>query len=108
MGITIDAERRVVIRHGKAVMLSSKQFAAFMTFYERRGRVVCDDFLKSTVWGDDHPLYQTFHAFLSTLRSKLTPLWLRIECQTGFGHELVVARKGDRFSCTRRQTKEAA
>jgi DNA-binding response OmpR family regulator len=108
MGITVDAERRVIIRHGKAVMLSAKQFVAFMTLYDRRGRVVCDDFLKSAVWGDDTPLYQTFHAFLSSLRSKLIPLWLRIECQTEFGHELVVARKGERFSSTRRQAKEAA
>lgn len=102
MGITIDEERRIVVRHGKAIKLSAKQMAAFMVLYERRKRVVLDDFLIERVWGEDVPLYQTFHAFLSSLRAKLIPLWLRIECEVGVGHELVPAMRGNRFVGTRR------
>lgn len=103
MGITIDEERRTVMREGKAVRLSAKQFAMFMTLYERRGRLVSDAFLKEQVWGDDLPLYQTFHAMLSTVRTYLIPLGLRIECETQAGHELVIARRGRRFASTRRR-----
>lgn len=48
----IDVGRRIVLREGEPVPLTSKSFDTLLVLVERRGEVVCKDELMKTLWPD--------------------------------------------------------
>lgn len=48
----IDVGRRIVLREGEPVALTSKSFDTLLVLVERRGEVVCKDELMKTLWPD--------------------------------------------------------
>ena len=72
--VEVDFERRQVMRGGKPVLLSFKEFEIIRFFVRRRGQIVSRDELLDQVWGyaeDAIPNTRTVDTHIAKLRKKL-------------------------------------
>jgi DNA-binding response OmpR family regulator len=87
-GLTFDTARRVVIRDGRVIPLSTKELAVLETLMNADGAVVSSEELLERVW-DEHadPFTATVRVTLARLRRKLgdPPL---VETIVGAGYRL--------------------
>ena len=94
-GITIDFEARIVLRMGKAVQLTAKEFDVLLALASRKGVVIGRSQLYERAWGeepldDDH----TLEVHINKIRSKL-------EGEDGLSYITTVRGVGYRFEVTR-------
>ena len=96
-GVEVDLERRVVMRDGEEVTLSSREFDLLKLLIEREGRPITRDAILVNVWGSHYfGTDRTVDNFMNRLRQKLdTPGEPR--------HLLTVRGVGYRFEGERRE-----
>jgi two-component system, OmpR family, KDP operon response regulator KdpE len=72
--LTIDLEKRTVLRGGNRVQLTPHEYALLKLFAENQGKLLTHRTILSDVWG---PAYQTeshyLHVYISQLRRKIEP-----------------------------------
>ncbi len=94
-GIVIDPEARTVLRMGKAVQLTAKEFDVLFALASRKGIVIGRSELYEKAWGeepldDDH----TLEVHINKIRSKL-------EGEDGLRYITTIRGVGYRFEVTR-------
>lgn len=68
----IDFQRALIIRDGKEVQLTAKEFNILKLLYENKNNIVTIDTILSRVWGDEYFGYEnTLMAHISKIRSKI-------------------------------------
>jgi DNA-binding response OmpR family regulator len=68
----VDFEKRRVLRKGREIPLTARQFDLLRYLIRHRGRVLTREELLRRVWGyDDPPITRTVDAHVAALRSKL-------------------------------------
>jgi two-component system, OmpR family, KDP operon response regulator KdpE len=92
-GLTIDLERRVVLRDGEAVAVTPTEFSLLRLFARHEGKLLTHRTILREVWG---PAYQTeshyLHVYISQLRRKIEPDPARpryLLTEPGAGYRLV-------------------
>lgn len=67
-----DGATRTVLRHGRDIALTPKEFDLAMLLFRHEGRVVSRDHIVAAVWGRDiAPLSRTIDTHMSRVRTKL-------------------------------------
>ena len=70
--VSVDFRRAEVVRNGRPVELSAREFTLLRHFIEHRGATLSRDELLSQVWGyDEMPLTRTVDVHVAGLRQKL-------------------------------------
>ncbi|MEJ2697396.1 MAG: response regulator transcription factor [Candidatus Sulfobium sp.] len=70
--LEIDATRRNVLRRGKTIELTAKEFDLLLYFARNRGRVFTRTQLLDAVWGYSHDGYEhTVNSHINRLRAKI-------------------------------------
>ena len=74
-GLSVDLERRLVSRDGKAVKLTPKEYDLLAILVRHAGRVVTHRQILSQVWGPAHAEdTQYLRVFVGQLRAKIEPV----------------------------------
>ena len=72
--VEVDLKRCRVVKAGKAIDISSKEFELLKYFICHSGEILCRDRLLEEVWGyDNYPTTRTVDTHLVRLRQKLEP-----------------------------------
>jgi DNA-binding response OmpR family regulator len=70
--ITLDISRQNVIRGGKNIYLTRKEFMLLECFARNRGKIVSRGFINESVWeNDSNPFSNTIEAHIRNLRKKI-------------------------------------
>jgi len=92
--LTVDLDKRVVLRNGKPVQLTPHEFALLRYMAQNEGRLLTHRALLREVWG---PSYQSeshyLHVYVSQLRRKIEPDPTRpryLLTEAGAGYRLTV------------------
>ena len=89
-GVTMDFEKRNVLRDGEPVRLTPKEYDLLATLFRNAGRVVTHRQILSAVWGPAHVEdTQYLRVFIGQLRAKVerdptTPAIIRTEPGVGY------------------------
>lgn len=70
--ITLDIARQNVVRDGKNIYLTRKEFMLLECFARNRGKIVSRGFINESVWeNDSNPFSNTIEAHVRNLRKKI-------------------------------------
>ena len=70
--ITLDITRQNVVRDGKNIYLTRKEFMLLECFARNRGKIVSRGFINESVWeNDSNPFSNTIEAHIRNLRKKI-------------------------------------
>jgi DNA-binding response OmpR family regulator len=73
-GLSLDANTRQVIRSGRSLSLTPREFSLLELLLRNAGRVVTRDAILNSVWGLDSEINEnTVEAFVRLLRQKVDP-----------------------------------
>jgi DNA-binding response OmpR family regulator len=85
-GLVIDTRAHEVFLHGRAVLLTVKEFALLSYLYEHRGALITRDKLLRDVWGESYRGgARTVDVHIRRLRAKLGADWF--ETTRGIGYK---------------------
>lgn len=89
--LSIDEQRRQVLKNGQPLSLRSKEFDLLLTLARHRDIVLSREQLLTQVWGYDYVGgTRTVDVHISGLRQKLAGTSLKIETVWGIGYKLVL------------------
>jgi len=72
--LVIDSDKRTVVRNGRALQLTSKEFDLLVEFARHPGRAYTRAQLLDAVWGYGHEGYEhTVNSHINRLRAKIEP-----------------------------------
>jgi two-component system, OmpR family, alkaline phosphatase synthesis response regulator PhoP len=72
--VTVDFRTRQVLRHGKPIDVSAREFKLLRYFIEHRGAAITRDELLNAVWGyESMPFTRTVDVHIAWLRQKVEP-----------------------------------
>jgi DNA-binding response OmpR family regulator len=93
-GETLDIHGRFVLRNGKAVRLSKREFEVVRCLIDAKGRVVSNGHILDYVYGleGDGPDPKNIDIFIVRARRKLKPLGVFIANSWGEGYALGVEK----------------